>query len=122
MLDDLKKTIDKGIDFAFAKKDQLTKAAQELAKENKLTKEEAKKLYDHLLKKSDEARKTLEEDLHEFVQNSLKKMNIPTAADMKKLEDRIKKLESTGKTPVKAKAKPAAKGKPTVAKKKTVQK
>ncbi len=50
MLEDLKKTIDKGIDFAFAKKDQLTKAAQDLAKENKLTKEEAKKLYDHLLK------------------------------------------------------------------------
>jgi len=120
MLDDLKKTIDKGIDFAFAKKDQLTKAAQELAKENKLTKEEAKKLYDHLLKKSDEARKTFEEELQGFVQNSLKKMNIPTAADMKKLEDRIKKLESTGKTPVKAKAKPAAKGKPTVGKKKTI--
>ncbi len=49
-------------------------------------------------------------------------MNIPTAADIKKLEDRIKKLESTGKTPVKAKVKPAAKGNPTVAKKKTVQK
>lgn len=122
MLDELKKTIDKGIDFAFAKKEQLTKAAQDLAKENKLTKEEAKKLYDHLLKKSDEARKTFEEELQGFIQTSMKKMSIPTAADMKKLEERIKKLETAGKRPVKAKAKPAEKGKPAVAKKKVVQK
>lgn len=116
MLEELKKSIDKGIDYAFATKDKLTKAAQELAKENKLTKEEAKKLYDHLLKRSDEARKTLEADLHVFIQNSMKKMNIPTAADIKKLEERIKKLESGGKTPAKPKAKP--KTKPVAAKKK----
>ncbi len=103
MLEELKKSIDKGIDYAFATTEKIAKAAQDLAKENKLTKEEAKKLYEHLIKKSEETRKTVEADLHVFVQNSMKKMNIPTAADMKKLEDRIKKLEGTGKTPAKAK-------------------
>jgi polyhydroxyalkanoate synthesis regulator phasin len=109
MLEELKKSLDKGIDYAFATKDKITKAAQEMAKENKLTKEEAKKLYDHLLKKSEETRKNLEADLHVFVQNSLKKMNIPSGEEIKKLEDRIKKLESGGKTPAKPKAKPKAK-------------
>jgi polyhydroxyalkanoate synthesis regulator phasin len=122
MLEELKKSIDKGIDFAFATTEKITKAAQELAKENKLTKEEAKKLYDHLLKKSEEARKTLESDLQVFVQNSMKKMNLPNAADIKKLEDRIKKLESAGRAPARAKtpakAKPVAKPAP---KKKTVK-
>jgi polyhydroxyalkanoate synthesis regulator phasin len=121
MLEELKKSIDKGLDYAFATKDKLTKAAQELAKENKLTKEEAKKLYDHLLKKSDEARKTLEADMQVFVHNTMKKMNIPTAEEIKKLEERIKKLEAGGKTPVKPRAKPKAKpvkkGKPAAAKK-----
>jgi polyhydroxyalkanoate synthesis regulator phasin len=118
MLEELKKSLDKGIDYAFATTEKITKAAQELAKENKLTKEEAKKLYDHLLKKSEETRKTVEADLHVFVQNSMKKMNIPTAADIKKLEDRIKKLEGTGKTP--AKAKVVKKPSPAAAKKKAV--
>ena len=106
MFEDLKKTIDKGIDFAFMNAEKLAKAAQDMAKENKLTKEEAKKLYEHLVKKSEEARKSIEDDLQLAVKNTLKKMNIPTREDIKKLEDRIKKLEAVKKAPVKAKPVP----------------
>ncbi|MFZ4520843.1 MAG: phasin family protein [Bacteroidales bacterium] len=107
MFEDLKKSIDKGIDFAFMNAEKLAKAATDMAKENKLTKEEAKKLYEHLVKKSEEARKSIEDDLQLAVKNTLKKMNIPTRDDIKKLEDRIKKLESVKKAP--AKVKPAPK-------------
>ncbi|MEI7499641.1 MAG: hypothetical protein WCK84_04250 [Bacteroidota bacterium] len=108
MFEDLKKSIDKGLDYAFMNAEKLAQAAKDLAKENKLTKEEAKKLYDHLLKKSEEARKTVEADLHVLVKNTLKKMSIPSQDEIKKLEERIKKLESGKKTPVKTKSAPKA--------------
>jgi polyhydroxyalkanoate synthesis regulator phasin len=106
MFEDLKKSIDKGIDIAFMNAEKLAQAAKDLAKENKLTKEEAKKLYDYLVKKSEEAKKNVEEDLQVLVKNTLKKMNIPSQDDLKKLEERIKKLEPVKKAPVKAKPVP----------------
>jgi polyhydroxyalkanoate synthesis regulator phasin len=112
MFEELKKSIDKGLDYAFMNAEKLAQAAKDLAKENKLTKEEAKKLYDHLLKKSEEVKKTVEADLQVLVKNTLKKMNIPSRDDLKKMEDRIKKLESDKKTPVKAKPAPIVVKKP----------
>jgi polyhydroxyalkanoate synthesis regulator phasin len=106
MFEDLKKSIDKGIDYAFMNAEKLAQAAKDLAKENKLNTEEAKKLYDYLIKKSEEAKKTVEDDLQVLVKNTLKKMNVPSQDDIKRLEDRIKKLESAQKTTVKAKPAP----------------
>ena len=106
MFEDLKKSIDKGLDYAFMNAEKLATAAKEMAKENKLTKEEAKKLYDHLVAKSEEAKKSVETELQEMVKNTMKKMNIPSKDEIKKLEERIKKLESGKKSPVKAKAAP----------------
>lgn len=109
MFEDLKKVLDKGMDYATMTGEKIAQAARELAKENNLTKEEAKKLLDHLVKRSEEARKTLEANVQELLQASLKKMKVPTKEDMKKLEERIKKLEGYHKTPAKPKAKPVAK-------------
>jgi len=106
MFEDLKKTIDKGLDIAFMNAEKLAQAAKDLAKENKLTREEAKKLYDHLVKKSEEAKKNMEAELQSLVKNALKKMNIPSKEDLKKLEDRLKKLESGRSAPLKAKPVP----------------
>jgi len=102
MFEELKKSIDKGIDYAFMTSEKLTKAAKDLAKENNLTKEEAKKLLDLLIKKSDETRKTLEENFQELVKTTLHKMNVPTSEEIKSLEARIKKLEVSRKPVVKA--------------------
>ncbi|MEI7490782.1 MAG: phasin family protein [Bacteroidota bacterium] len=110
MFEELKKSIEKGLDYAFMTTDKLTKAAKEMAKENNLTKEEAKKLLDLLVKKSEETKKNLEVNFQELVQTTLHKMNVPTKEEIKKLEDRIKKLEG-------AKKKPAAKAKPKIVKK-----
>lgn len=106
MFEELKKSIDKGVDYAFMNAEKLAQAAKELANENKLTKEEAKKLYEHLLAKSEEAKKTIESDLQQLVKNILKKMDIPTQEEMKKLELRLAKLEKAKKTPVKSKIAP----------------
>jgi len=42
MFENLKEKLDKGIEYAFMTSEKITKAAKELAKENNLTKEEAK--------------------------------------------------------------------------------
>ncbi len=112
MFEDLKKSLDKGLDYAFMNAEKLAQAAKDIAKENKLTKEEAKKLYDHLVAKSEETRKSMENELQDLVKATMKKMNIPSKEDIKALEDRIKKLEAAAKAPVKAKPAPAAAKKP----------
>jgi polyhydroxyalkanoate synthesis regulator phasin len=121
MLENLKKSIDKGLDYAVMTSEKMTKAAKEMAKENNLTKEEAKKLLEYLVKKSEEAKKSMGSDLHDIVKSAMKKMDIPTKEEIKKLEERIKKLEGYHKTAVKPAAKPTPvkKSIPVAAKKKT---
>ena len=107
MFEELKKTLDKGMDYAFMTKDKIEKAVKEFAKENNLTKEEAKKLIDQIVKKSEETRNYIEERAAELQKTAIEKMNLVTKEEYKKLEDRIKKLESFHKTPAKPKKKVA---------------
>jgi len=102
MLESLKEKIDKGMEYAFMTTEKVTKAAKDLAKEHNLTKEEAKKLLDQLLKKSEETRKNLETNIQAVVKAALEKVNAPVRNDIKKLEERVKKLEAFHKVPVKA--------------------
>jgi len=104
MLESLKEKIDKGVEYAFMTTEKVTKAAKDLAKEHNLTKEEAKKLLDQLLKKSEETRKNLETNIQDLVKVALEKVNAPVRNDIKKLEERIIKLESFHKIPVKARS------------------
>jgi len=100
MLETLKEKIDKGMEYAFMTTEKVTKAAKDLAREHNLTKEEAKKLLDQLLKKSEETRKNLETNIQELVKVALEKVNAPVRNDIKKLEERILKLEAYHKIPV----------------------
>jgi polyhydroxyalkanoate synthesis regulator phasin len=114
MFEDLKKTFDKGMEYAFSTRDKIEKSVKDFAKENNLNKDEAKKLLDQMLKKSDAMRKDLEKKIVEIQKAAIDKMDLVTKADYKKLEDRIKKLE--GKT-VPVAAKPKVVKKPAVRKK-----
>ena len=111
MLENLKKAFDKGLEYAFTTKDKVEKAAREFAKENNLNKEEAKKLLDYWVQRSEEMRKTLEKQVSEIQKAAIKKMNLVTKEEYHALELRIKKLEGSGKKPVKpvGKAQPAKK-------------
>jgi polyhydroxyalkanoate synthesis regulator phasin len=99
MFENLKKAFEKGVEYAFSTEAKIEKAAKEFAAENNLTKEEAKKLLDQWLKKSEEARKMMEKQFVDLQKSILAKMNLVTKQDIKKLEDRIKKLEGSGKKP-----------------------
>jgi len=122
MFEDLKKTFEKGMEIAFQTKEKIEKAAKEFAAENNLNKEEAKKLLDQWLKKSEEVKKAVEKQTGEMMKAALAKMDLVTKKELQILEERIKKLEGNHKTPVKAKVtvKPAkktlVKTKPTVKK------
>ena len=107
MFENLKKAFDKGIEFAFSTEAKIEKAARDFAAENNLNKEEAKKLLDQWLKKSEEVKKAMEKQMVDLQKNLLEKMNLVTKQDMKKLEDRIKKLEGSGKKPAIPKKKSA---------------
>ena len=119
MFENLKQAFDKGVEYAFTTTEKIEKAAKEFAKENNLNKKEAQKLIDHWVKKSEEMKKSLEKQIAELHKATIAKMNLVTMEDYKVLEVRIKKLEGTGKTPVKpvVKAKPVKK----VVKKKPVK-
>jgi polyhydroxyalkanoate synthesis regulator phasin len=118
MFESLKQAFDKGVEYAFTTTEKIEKAAKEFAKENNLNKEEAKKLLDHWVKKSEEMKVALEKQIAELQKATIAKMNLVTKEDYKALEARIKKLEGSGKKPVK----PARKAKPVkkVVKKKPV--
>ena len=98
MFEELKKTLDKGMDYAFMTKDKIEKAIKDFAKENNLNKEEAKKLFDQVVKKSEETRNYIEERAVELQKATIAKMKLVTMEDYKKLEERIKKLESFHKS------------------------
>jgi len=108
MLDNLKNMLDKGIDYAQETTDKITRKAQELARENNLTREDAKKLLEYVQKKSDEARQNIDSSVQDYIRTYLQKLDIPTREDVNKLEARIKKLESARKKPAKTVKKPAA--------------
>jgi len=93
MFEELKKAFDKGVEYAFATTEKVEKAAIEFARENNLNKEEAKKLLNHWVKKSETMKKDLEKQIIEFQKASIAKMNLVTKEDYKALEQRIKKLE-----------------------------
>ncbi len=111
MFENLKQAFDKGVEYAFATTEKIEKAAMEFAKENNLTKKEAKKLIDHWVKKSEEMKVSLEIQIAELQKTTISKMNLVTMEHYKALEARIKKLEGTGKQPLKpvSKAKPVKK-------------
>jgi len=93
MLDIARKTILLGIGLASMTRDKIEEAAKKIAEEDKLSKEEGRKLAEDLLKQSDEAKKNLKDQVEKLVENTLEKLNIPSRKDLQKLEERIKKLE-----------------------------
>ncbi len=99
MFEQIRKTIDKGLEIAFMTKDKIQQSVVEIAKENNLTKEEARKLLDQLVKKSEETKKNFEEKIIELQKAAMNKMNLVSREEFDKLELRLKKLEGKGKAP-----------------------
>jgi polyhydroxyalkanoate synthesis regulator phasin len=97
MFDLMKKAIFTGLGLAFMTKEKVEEFSKELVEKGKLSETEGKEFIDELQKKSDEARKKLEEQIENAVNNTLKKMNIATRDDILRVEKQMAKLATSMK-------------------------
>jgi polyhydroxyalkanoate synthesis regulator phasin len=92
MFDLIKKMAYTGLGLAFMTKEKVEELSKEMVERGKLSEAEGKEFIDELEKKSEEARKKVEKQIHDAVKDALKKMNIPTRDDVLKLEKQIEEL------------------------------
>jgi polyhydroxyalkanoate synthesis regulator phasin len=94
MVELIKKTVLAGIGLAFMTKEKAEEAAKKIVQEAKIKEGEGKKFVEELLKKSEEAKNNIEKLVENAAHTAVTKLDMPTRAEMKKLEDRIKELEA----------------------------
>jgi len=71
--------------------------AQEIAEKTDLSEEEGKQLLDDLSAESDKLKADLESSVKEQVDQTVKKLNIPTREEVDDLKKRVEALEQSGK-------------------------
>ncbi|MBT3288235.1 MAG: hypothetical protein HN849_09295 [Victivallales bacterium] len=98
MLDLLKKTAYTGLGLAYMTQEKVREVARDLSRKAKLSEEEGKRFAEELSAKSKEARNGLEERVASAVQKTLAKLNLPTAADLAALGERLTAVENSLKT------------------------
>ncbi len=81
------------VGFAAQTEDKLTKLMQKLLEQNKVTKEEAKSFLDDYSDKIKELTKTFDKKLEDFLSEDILEREFVPASELKKIEDRIAKLE-----------------------------
>lgn len=97
MLDLMKKAISTGLGLAFMTKEKIEEFSREIIEKGKLSETEGREFIDELQKKSEEARKKLQEQIQIAVNNTLKKMNIATRDDISRVEKQLEKLAAPKK-------------------------
>ena len=94
LFDTLKKTLYAGVGMAFLTREKIEDLAKKLAEEAKLGESEGKKFIDEFLKKSEEAKSSLQRAVDAGVAAALERMNVARDRDVKALEARVKALEA----------------------------
>ncbi len=94
MLDSLRKALYASVGLAFLTRDKIEELGRKFAEEAKLSEGEGKKLVDEFLKKSEDAKASLDRTISAAVGTALEKLDIPRRAEVKALESRIQALEA----------------------------
>lgn len=94
LFDTLKKTLYAGVGMAFLTREKIEDLAKKLAEEAKLGESEGKKFIDEFLKKSEEAKSSLQRAVDAGVAAALERVNVARDRDVKALEARVKALEA----------------------------
>jgi polyhydroxyalkanoate synthesis regulator phasin len=90
----LKKTLYAGVGMAFLTREKIEEMAKKMADEAKLGESEGKKFIDEILKKSEEAKSSLQRAVDAGVAAALERMNVARDKDLKALDARVKALEA----------------------------
>jgi len=94
MKDLLKKGLALGLGLAVVSKEQIEKLVDELVKKGEVSTAESKELIHELFEKGEAEKKELNSRIREQFEKLLKDLNIPTKADLERLEQRILELEN----------------------------
>jgi len=94
MKDLINKGLALGLGLAVASKEQIEKLVDELVKKGEVSAAESKELIRELFEKGEAEKKEMNGRIHEQLDKLLKELNIPTKADMERLERRIQDLEN----------------------------
>lgn len=92
MLELVKKTLLTGVGIAVLSKEKIEELAKDLAEKGKLSEEEGRALVDDLLKRSEESRAELQEQIEEKVQAVLEKMDLAKKSEVEALRKEVKGL------------------------------
>lgn len=94
MFDLIKKTMLMGVGLAVMSKEKAEALAKEIAESAQLSSEKGQEFVKEVLGKSEKAKKDLEETVQKFVNEGLKRMNLPSREDFAALNARIESLEN----------------------------
>ncbi|WP_434512127.1 phasin family protein [Desulfitobacterium sp. AusDCA] len=94
MMDLLKKGLALGLGLAIVSKEQIEKVVDELVKKGDVSVAESKDLIHELVEKGEEQQKELNSKIKDQIQKLFTELNVPTQADIDRLEKRIANLEN----------------------------
>ena len=97
MKDLIKRGLALSLGLAVVSKEQIEKLVDELVKKGEVTASESKDLVEELFEKGEAEKIQINERFREQFAQLLKDMNIPTKAELERLEQRIQVLESENK-------------------------
>ena len=94
MFDILRKALLAGVGVTYLTKDKIEEVGKKIAQDAKVSEAEGRKFVDELVKKSVEAKGSLEKTVSEKIETVLHAMNLPTRKDVDELKSKIAKLEA----------------------------
>jgi len=94
VFDLIKKALLTGVGLAAMTEEKVEQLARDIAAKCKLSEKEGRDLTKDLLKKSEQARKDLSARIEKLTAQALRKLDMPSRADLEKLADRLEALEA----------------------------
>lgn len=98
MFEEFKKVLDAGASLAFLTAEKAEALGRKLAEEARLSEGEGKKLVDEVMAQARRAREGAEKMAKDAVEAAVKKLDLPTRAEVKALEERLARLEAKNGT------------------------
>jgi polyhydroxyalkanoate synthesis regulator phasin len=94
MVEILKKALLASVGVTYLTKDKIEEVGKKILQDAHVNETEGRKFVDELVKKSVEAKSSLEKTVTEKIQAALHAMNLPTRNDVNELKNRIAELEA----------------------------
>jgi polyhydroxyalkanoate synthesis regulator phasin len=94
MVEILKKAVLATVGITYLTKDKIEEVGKKILQDAHVNETEGRKFVDELVKKSAEAKSSLEKTVTDKIQAALHAMNLPTSKDINELKNRIAELEA----------------------------